>query len=201
MNTLYKIILCALMFTLILQSCVDKDYDWDNLDTGGIISIPPIPLGKIDTIFIHGLPQGYIPDGIPIPNGSIARSDTIRGLFDESAIKKFFYEGNETVEILSKVDLDLEISGVTIDIYISIIDGNKKRINEIVIPKQSLTTKINQEFNVKIDSQYMKYMQNAMDLQLTIVLSSANATIWLGPDDYIYLRGTIIKTGGFYYEL
>lgn len=188
------------LLALVLISCVDKDYDWDNLDTSGIISIPPIPLGKIDTIFIHGLPQGQIP-GIAIPNGSIALSDTIRSLFDESVVKKFFYDGNQNVEIVSKIDLDLEIKGINVDIYTSIIDDNRKRINEIVIPKQTLTTKKDQTFSIKIASQYMKYMKNAMDLQLTIVLSASDATIWLGEDDYIYLRETIIKTGGFYYEL
>ncbi|MBK5721260.1 hypothetical protein JGH11_10295 [Dysgonomonas sp. Marseille-P4677] len=201
MNTLCKFMLCALLLMWALQSCVDKDYDWDKLDTEGIISIPPIPLGKIDTIFLHGLPQGEKPWGIPIPNGSIVRSDTIRGLFNESVIKKFFYDGGETVEILSKIDMNIDIKGVTIDIYMSIIDNNRKRIEEVVIPKQSLTTKINQELNIKIAPQYMKYMQAATDLQLTIVLRSDNATIWIGEDDYIYLRETIIKTGGFYYEL
>ncbi len=200
MNRFYNYLLYISLFALLCQSCVDKDYDWDDLDKGGVIKIPPVPLGKIDTIFIHGLPEGDHP-GIPIPDGSIVRSDTIRGLFDESVVKKFFFEGADTIEISADMDLMLAIEGVKIEIYINIIDKNRKRIKEIVIPKQSLVMETNQKFEIKIEPQYMKYMKDASDLQLTIVLSSDEASIWIGEDDYIYFREAIIKTGGFYYDL
>lgn len=200
MNRFYSYLLYISLLTLFCQSCVNKGYDWDELDKGGVIKIPPVPLGKIDTIFIHGLPEGDH-SGIPIPDESIVRSDTIRGLFDESVVKKFFFEGADTVEISADMDLYLAIKGIKLDIYISIIGKDRKPIKEIVIPKQSLTLETNQKFEVKIEPQYMKYMKDASDLQLTIVLSSDEASIWIGEDDYIYFREAIIKTGGFYYDL
>ncbi|NDV94035.1 hypothetical protein D0T84_03765 [Dysgonomonas sp. 521] len=196
---LYLLLIATSLF--MAQSCVDKDYDWDNLDKDGVISIPPVPLGNIDTIYIKGLPQGDNPWNIPIPDGSIVKSDTIKGLFDGDAVKNFFFEGAGNVEISSKIDLDLEIKGVTIEIYLNIIDSDGKRNTDVVIPNQSLTTTKNQQFSIKIGSEYMSYMQNARDLLLTIAIRADNATIWLGEDDYIYLREAIIKTGGFHYEL
>ncbi|SBW07572.1 hypothetical protein [uncultured Dysgonomonas sp.] len=195
----YILLACILLFSL--QACVDKDYDWGNMDKSGVISIPPIPLGDIDTIYIKGLPQLNESWGIPIPDGSIALSDTIRGLFDDNAIRKFFYEGNETVEISAKIDIYVAIKGVSLDVYFNIIDTGKRRINKVLIPKQTLITGKQQDFSVKITSEYMQYMESASDLQLVIVLSSKDAILWLGDKDYLYIWGAIVKTGGFYYEL
>ena len=194
-------ILLASILLFSLQACVDKDYNWGNIDKSGVISIPPIPLGDIDTIYIKGLPQLNESWGIPIPNRSIALSDTIRGLFDDNAIRKFFYDGNEVVEISAKIDIQVAFKGVSLEIYFNIIDTAKQRITNVVIPKQMLTIGTKQEFSVKITSEYMPYMKAASDLQLIIVLSSKDASLWLSDKDYLYIWGAIVKTGGFYYEL
>ncbi|GAB6122041.1 hypothetical protein [Dysgonomonas termitidis] len=201
MRLQYSHIFLAIILLSGLQACVDKDYDWGNMDKSGVISIPPIPLGDIDTIYIKGLPQLDGSWGIPIPDGSIALSDTIRGLFDDNAVRKFFYEGSETVEISAKIDIYVATRGVSLDVYFNIINTEKQRIAQVIIPKQTLTTGIEQEFSVKITSGYMQYMENASDLQLIIVLKSKDATLWLSNDDYLYIWGAIVKTGGFYYEL
>lgn len=196
-----KYLIYTAVFVFVMQACVDKEYNWDNIDKNGVISIPPVPLGSIDTIYIHGLPQGETPWGIPIPDFSITRSDTIKGLFEGNAVKNFFFEGANTVEISAKIDIDLEIKGVNIDIYFDIINYDNTRNINVKIPKQTLTTINDQVLSIKVDSEYMRYMEGAKDLLLTIVLSSEDGTVWLGENDYIYIRDTIIKTGGFHYEL
>lgn len=198
---LLNCIVIGIISLFVVSSCIDKKYDWANLDKSGVIKIPPVPLGSLDTIYLSGLPQGERPWGVPIPDFSIVKTDTMRNLFEGNAVKNFFFEGASTVEIASDVDIYLAIKGITIDLYLSIIDRDGQRNENVVIPKQSLTTVKNQKLSIQIASQYMRYMQEAKDLQYTIVLSSDDGSVWIGKNDYIYLRDAIIKTGGFYYEL
>lgn len=189
------------LFVCLVQSCVDKDYDWDDIDKNGVISIPPVMYGNIDTISLKLLPDGILPDGIPIPDFTLVKSDTIRSLFDGEAVQKFFFDGAGDVEIAATVDAQMQITGLTIDLYFNVIDKNGQKIPSVVIPKQQLKIAKNQTLSIKLASQYMKYMENAKDLELTIVISSAHGTVTLDDEDYIYLRETIVRTGGFHFEL
>lgn len=189
------------LFVCFVQSCVDKDYDWDDIDKSGVISIPPVMYGNIDKISLKLLPDGILPEGIPIPDFSIAKSDTIRGLFDGEAVKKFFFDGAGDVEIAATTDVQMQITGLTIDLYFSVIDKAGQKIRSVVIPKQTLTIAKNQTLSIKLASQYMKYMANAKDLELTIVVSSVGGTVTLNEEDYIHLKETIVRTGGFHFEL
>jgi len=180
---------------------VDKDYNWDNIDKSGVLYIPPVMIGNIDTIYLEGLPEGIFPGGIPLPDWSITKSDTIKGLFDGDAVKDFFFDGAGDVEITARADIDLEIEGIFIDIYFNVINYNNARITQVVIPKQNLTIGKDQNLSIKIASEYMQYMEEAKDLELTINLRSEDASIWIGEDDYIFIKNAIVKTGGFHFEL
>lgn len=196
-----KFLFLIAISVIIMQSCTDKDYDWDNIDKSGVLSIPPVMFGNIDTIYIDGLPEGLLPGGVPVPNVSTTRKDVIEGLFSEDAVKDFFFDGAGAVEITAKADVDLDISGVTIDLYFNIIGNDNQVISGVVIPKQTLTIAKNQSLSIKIAPEYMKYMENAKDLGLTIVFSTNNASIWIGENDYIFIKEAIVKTGGYNFEL
>lgn len=201
MKAVIKYFILLLIALNILPSCVDKDYDWDNIDKNGIIKIPPVPFGSIDTIFLDGLPRWDESWGIPLPDGSIGVKYVIDDIFSGNAVKNFFYDGASTVEISSKVDIDLDIEGVTLEFRFNVIDQEGNKIENVVIPSQILSTGKDQLFSIKIDPQYMRYMQNANDLELVIILRTDDALIWIGEDDYIYLKEAIVITGGFHYEL
>lgn len=201
MKHLIKPLFLITLSVILMQSCVDKDYDWDNMDKSGILSIPPVMFGNIDTIYIDGLPDGILPDGISIPDFLIAKSDTIRGIFDGDAVKDFFFDGAGEVEISAKADLDLEISGLTIDLHFEVIDYEGRAIKNVKIAKQTLETSKDQTLSLKIAPEYMKYMENARDLGLTIVLSSTDGSIRIGEDDYLFIKNMIVKTGGYHFEL
>lgn len=201
MKHLIKFMFMIIFSVIITQSCVDKDYDWDNIDKNGVLNIPPVMFGNIDTIFIEGLPGGLLPEGVPIPDFSIVKSDTIRGIFDDSTVKNFFFDGAGAVEISAKADLDLEISGLTIDLYFKVINYDNQAITDVKIAKQTLDTSKDQSLSIKIEPEYMKYMENAKDLELTIVISSKNGSAWIGEDDYLFIKSAIVKTGGYHFEL
>lgn len=201
MKFLTRFLSVILFLSLLLFSCIDKDYDWDNLDKTGVLNIPPVMFGNIDTMYLDGLSEGIIPGGIPIPDWSIAKSDTIIGLFDGDAIKDFFFDGAGDVGISAKADIDVDVEGVSIDIYCFPVDYDGNIIEEVKINKQTLTTGKDIDFSITITSDDMKYMENAKDLGLTIVIRAKDASIWIGKNDYIFIRNVIIKTGGYHIEL
>jgi hypothetical protein len=201
MKHLIKILFLSAFIGLMMQSCFDKDYDWDDIDKNGVLSIPPIMFGSFDTIYVEGLEEGIIPEGIPIPNFSIAKSDTIDGIFDGDAVKDFFFDGAGAVEIAAKADIELDMTGLKIDLYFNILNNARERIENIKIPSQSLTTEKNQTLSIKIAAEYMKHMENAQGMELTIVISSTSGDVRLDENDYIFLKNIIIKTGGYHFEL
>lgn len=201
MKHLLRLLFLITLVVICMQSCIDKDYNWDNIDKNGILKIPPVMFGNIDTIYVEGLPEGILPGGIPIPNFSIVKSDTIKGIFEGEAVKDFFFEGAGDVEISAKTDIGLAISGITVDIYFDVVNFEGKEIKSVNIPKQTLESEKDQKLSIKIASEYMPYMENAKDLALTIVLRSDDASIWIGEDDYIFIKNAVVKTGGYHFEL
>lgn len=200
MKQLARLILITMCLFLTVSSCVDKGYEWDELDKTGVLNIPPVMFGNIDTIYLEGLPEGIIPGGIPLPDFSLSRGDVIHGLFDGDAVRDFFFDGAATVEISAKADIDLSISGVTIELYFYPIDYDGNIMEDIIIAKQTLAAGKDQQLSIIVPSEYMRYMSSAKDLGLTVVLSAKDASIWIGEDDYIFIKNVIVKTGGYHID-
>lgn len=201
MKRLTKCLFLVVIFMFVLlQACIDKDYD--DFDKSGVLPVPPIGF-KVDTIELYGLPEGIKPEegGIPIPNGSVVLTDTINSLFAGDAIKDFFFEGAGDVKIAALIDAEIAFNNVKVDLYFSIIDSDRKKIENIKLPVQTLTPGKDREIGITIGSQYMQYMQNAKDLELTVVASANGATVWIDPDDYIFIKQAVVKTGGMHFEL
>lgn len=198
---LYLAVLCLTL--PLAQSCVDKSYDWDDMDKSGVLNIPPIMLGDIDIIYLNGLSTGIFPGGLPVSGFKIALSDTISGIFDGDAIKDFFFEGANTVKFEAKADVVVKDApaNAKILLYFNVIDYNDSRISSVVIPKQELRKGEGQELVIEIASQYMEYMKNAKSLELTIVITSDAGVIQIDSQDYIFLNSVIVKTGGYHFEL
>lgn len=198
---------CALLFALLsfcfLQSCVDKEYDFDNLNKEGTFYIPPVPLGSIDTIFVtmlDGLPS--IPDSL-IPPGignSVAFSDTIKGLFNEDVNSRFFFDGAGNVSLQTDADLHVltEASNVRAMIGFSVLDENGKLINEVKIPSVELVYGVNAGKQILFASQYMKYMANASDLHITIVIKAESLSF--NSKNYLLFNNVVLKSGGISFD-
>lgn len=187
-----------ILLLLSAQSCVEKEYDSDNLNTQVELNVPPVPLGGFDTIHVNFLPS--VPPQIVI-GARIALSDTIRGLFNSTTISRFFFEGSSGVVISAKVDamvMPME-SGLEIEVIMDIIDRDKTKNEFVKIPSQKLVSTINQNFEVRIGPEYMKYMKNARDLHF--IFGIKVAAINFTRQDYIYLRDVVLFAGGIQLEL
>lgn len=200
---LFSIISLSMFIT---QSCIDKSYNWDDMDKNGVFKIPPIFLGSIDTIYLGELPEVVLPEGTPTEGYKLALSDTIAGIFDGDAIKDFFFDGADTIKMEAKTDIYIKKAGnMDIIIYFHVIDYDNQRIPEIVIPRQQLQKgngeqDKNQPLVIKIEPQYMKYMENAESLELTIVIVADGSPIQIDAKDYVFLKDVIVKTGGYHFE-
>ncbi|WP_165026505.1 MULTISPECIES: hypothetical protein [unclassified Dysgonomonas] len=183
---------------LSIQSCVEEEYDSDNLNTNIELNIPPVPLGGLDTFHINFLPS--IPPEIVI-GARVALSDTVRGLFSNSTISRFFYEGSSGVVFSAKVDAMVmpQESGLEIEVILNIINADKTRNEFVKIPPQRLVSAMNQNFEIRIGPEYMKYMKDARDLQF--IFGIRVAAINFTRQDYIYLRQVTLFAGGLQLEL
>ena len=210
MKRLFKCLFLIAIPLFVMQSCVDKDYDWDELDTSGVINIPPFFMG-FDTIFIEGLPSlPEIPGGgISTPNIEV-RTDTIHNIFGEDAVKNFFFEGAGDVALEANMDFRLKYwnssTSFDVDVYVTIInnDGNANSKVKIQPLNFSIGAKVGNEevktepFVIKIESQYAQYMSEAEHMELTIVIKATS--IWFANDDFIFIKDAVFKTGGYRYD-
>lgn len=197
-SSVYYMLIGIFFLILSMQSCIEKEYDSDNLNTEIELNIPPVPLGGFDTIHVNFLPS--VPPEIVL-GARIALSDTIRGLFNTSTISRFFYEGSTGVVISAKVDamvMPME-SGLEIEVILNVINRDRTRNEFVKIPPQKLVSAKNQNFEIRIGPEYMKYMKNARDLHFIfgIKVGAINFT----RQDYIYLRQAVLFAGGMQLEL
>lgn len=197
--------LCELMISVIIVfvcmvSCIDKDYDIDDLDKNGVFKVPPVLLGNIDTIWLDILPEGVPPISFAIPGMQITKTERIEGVFSEDVLDKFFAEssvGNVSLE--SKVDVFVDDAmNFSMDIYPYVINSNGTVNNNVKIEKQTLAKGPNQAFSIVFKKEDFKYMQDANGIQLTIVLKADQ--IALGDRDYVYLKSVVLKSGGLHFE-
>lgn len=191
-----------------MQSCMDDDYDFDDMDKNANFLIPPVPIGDIDVFKIDELDFGVIPPGIEIPPTGLpieveeVYEQTVESLFTEDILDKFFYkDAKGDVVLESKVDIDIMDNNpdVTIDIVIQIIDDNGRAMTEVKIPKPArLKCGENQSLNIVFPNEYFDEMQTAKDLKFIIVLKSK--TINISSEDYIYIKEIVLKSSGLHFE-
>lgn len=190
--------IAVVVLFLFMQSCVEKEYDSDNLNTQVELNIPPVPLGGFDTIHVNFLPA--VPPEIVV-GARIALSDTIRGLFNARTVSRFFYEGSTGVVISATVDAMVmpSESNLEIEVILDIINRDRTKNEFVKIPTQRLVSAKNQKFEVRIGPEYMKYMKDARDLHFIfgIRVGAINFT----RQDYIYLRDVVLFAGGIQLEL
>jgi|GEM_PF-6774223 len=55
MKALNNILLLIILFVLIFTSCIDKDYDWDNVDKTAVITVGNVPIGDAKKLTIKSL--------------------------------------------------------------------------------------------------------------------------------------------------
>lgn len=189
---------------LTFQSCTDNDYDWDDIDKNGVLPVPPIPIGSLDTIWINTLVEipTLPPIELPGEGATVCYSYTIDNMFGEDAIDKIFYEGAKDVTIQGLADIVIlkPTSKLRIGIKFEVLDEQRKVIDAIKIPDQNeFIYGKDQPISILFGAEYMKYFENAAHLKLNIVLK-AN-TIAIGEKDHILLKQLIAKTGGIHVEL
>ena len=202
MKYLLKSLLTVATFVLLLQSCVNRDYDFDNMDTTMVFRIPPLLLGNIETIYLGELPIGNLPQGIPLPPGpSIVKSYIFEGIFDDDVIDNFFFEGAGMVEIAARADVFLPISEATINLHFNVIGQDGEPIRNINIPTQRMWVGQNQDLSIRIYDRYMALMNNAQDLEIVLAISNQAGAVLIDGESYLRLNNVIIRTGGIRFDL
>lgn len=205
MKSCTKSLFYIILLIIFLPSCVDNDYDIDDLNKNAVFKIPPIPLGNLDSLYINQLENISLPPGISFPNIKYVLGDTIKGLFSEEDISKFFPQNAEDGDysaFVSKIDIGLkDINNSTnVIILFEVLDNLGRVIEEIDIPKQSITVRKDQDFRIEFKSEYMKYMKNAKDLKLIISITASIPTE-ISTDDYIFIKNISLQTSGLHFKL
>jgi len=206
MNKLFKHAMLCMVATVVMfvSSCVDNDFDWDDINKNGVFEIPPVPIGDIDTIWMNVLPPVTIPPlGIEIPQGfeTEARKEVVEGLFTKDILDKFFNEkAKKDVKLESVADINIlgENSGLEVKVKVEVVDANGDVIPQVVIPTQTLYYGTEQDFDIVFPVESFKYMKNARDLNLIFVIK-ANS-IRITDNDYAYIKNIVLKSGGLHFE-
>jgi hypothetical protein len=184
-----------------MQSCIDKDYDLDDVNKQAYVSPGGIvfPLDNIiEPIYLENLPQ------IPIPiSGEVTFVNTVEGIFTEDMNEKFFFPGEDAsdVEFTALVDVNIQGRAETLEIIIKPeILNEDERVDNIVLAEQRLRNQDNNSFSMKIRKEDMDKMQYASDIKFIITVKATN---------YLPVSGDVIKfkdlklskKGGFHLEL
>ena len=205
MKYLLKSLLTVATFVLLLQSCVNKDYDFDNIDTTAVFRIPPIMLGSIEIELadLDELPIEILPPnlGFDIPALSVVKSYTLYDLFGEEVVDNFFFDGAGTVEIAASATVRLPLSGATIDFFFNILDSEGEPLSSVNIPRQRLTVGENPNFRITLDERYMRFMNNAQSLEMVMLIASPAGATLIDGNSYLKLNNVIIRTGGIRFDL
>ena len=203
MKYLLKSLLIVAIFVFLSPSCVNSDYDFDNIDTSGVFNIPPLMLGNLDPIELAELaPPSIIPPGINLPPIRVVYSYTLEGIFSGDAVERLFFDGAGNVSISAVVDVSLPLAGSVIDLHFFVTDEEGSRLTSVVIPHQRLVIANNQDLSIKIGSDYMKYMSGANGLEMVLVISNAggSSSDLINVASRLHLRNVIVRTGGIKFD-
>ena len=204
MKTLTKTFLFIAVLVFSLSSCIDNKYDVDDLNKNAVFKIPPVPLGNLDTLYFNKLGNIALPPEIEIPSIQYVLSDTVKGLFSEDDVSKFFplhAEDGDYSAFVSKIDIVLKNGNSTLDIVIipEVLDDNQDVLTGVIIPWQELKMTENQKFSIEVKSQYMKHMQYARDLKFTIIVAGSIPTAFT-TEDYIFIKNMSLQTSGLHFK-
>ena len=210
-NIRYAVYLTAAFLSM--QSCVDNEYDIDNLDKNAMFLMPPIPIGNIDTFKIEVLESGTIPEelqGFPeftLEGTEIVKEQVIEGLFTEDILDQLFNENaTKDVKLDAKVDLKIldEASQVKASMLVHVLDARGRVIEAVKIPNpETLKYGEEQDFSIIFPHEYFSKMKNAQDLKLTIILRAEHINlnnILLDLDDYIYIKNVVLKGAEYHFK-
>lgn len=195
----------CVFFLFFLQSCVDKDYDWDDMNKEAQIPLPPVFVGSYDKIVIMDLDdfQEIPPIELPGVGVSHAYGYVFEDLFTEDAIDNFFYEGNH-VTLSGLIDIQVlgSNSNLSVGIIFKVLDEDMNEIEEIVIPNEAnLKYGKDQAIKIEIASEYMKYFKSRSAKHLKANLVIKANSIQLTKADYIEFKNIVMRSKGLQVEL
>lgn len=200
---------CILLSPFFMQSCVDKDYDLDDVNKEAQFNLPPVPYGDFKPIILKELvPLPVIPpiEGLPDIGVKIAYDYVFEDLFNKDFIDYFFYEGNN-VALNGVVDVVVlkpnSSATLSLGMTFKILDEENGEIQEIKFPNQPIFNNGKaQPFEIKIESQYMKYFEarNAKHLKVYLVLESSSLTNIDAENAYVEFKDIVIKSDALQFD-
>lgn len=195
---LFSVILCTL-----LPSCVDSDYHWDNINTEGVLNIPPVPLGSFDKMFFEDMDMDIITIPGEIPSFEFEYRDTLKNVFGTNVVKDFFHP-YMTNDLSLEGDLNVQIFGEKsnwkVNLEFHLLDNNYKILDDIVLKGIGDIKNGDQKISIVFPKEYGGKMENVEHLMIKIIFITPS-TIELDTKDHIELSNMIIKTGGYFVDL
>ena len=207
MKLLKNLLIIAVLSTGIFTSCVDDDYDWDKMNTGGVLNIPPVPLGTYEkmTFDDSNLDLDEILDPELDLKLEFQYSYTLKNLFDSDVVTDFFHEYMER-DLSISGDLDVAIKQDIRDWGIDLIFTALKEDNTIdrnvVIDTKDIGKITNGKQNISIvfPKSNRGKMDEARHLMVTVKFKVPRQ-IELTNEDYIQLSNLVIKSAGYFVDL
>ncbi|MDR1808928.1 MAG: hypothetical protein LBR34_00800 [Prevotella sp.] len=230
MSKFLKVACCLIAALPFMQSCVDNDYDIDDLNKDAVFKIPPVPFGDIIKFDIETLALNteLIPDdffdnadyqGRPVNLETGTYSETVNDIFTEDIIKKFFYEdAEEDVLLKAKIDIHLLRDSISTEtgehvvkeknldflarIIINVIDKDGDVLPVIIPYSGILYSMDNQDAEIRFPNSYFGDMKNASGLKFTFGIKTYVGDIGrvLDGENYIQLKNVVLSSAGMKFK-
>lgn len=203
MNKILYKLLVLIALIIIIPSCIEDGYHWDDLNKDGVLKIPPILLGSYEEMPFVEMDSENITVPGDFPTHIVEYRDTINNFFGRRVIKDFFHQYMERdVDVEGEIVLDLfgEDSNLSIDVDFGMLDHTGKPIEGIDLEGLKDVHNGTQKFSITFQKEKRELIRTSEHLLLIIRLTSPSE-IEISEDSYIQLNNLIVKTAGYYVDL
>lgn len=203
MKALKTLLIVAIIHAGVFTSCIESEYHWDNMNTEGILNIPPVPLGSFEKIsfgelaYDEGILDPEITDKLIIQYKYV-----LHDILGSDVMKDFFYEGmKRDVSIEGDFNLLFDESQNPdlwkISLAFSVLDGQEEIVPVNITGIEGITSGVK-----KITIALPKELYNTDAQHLMIAIKfKVPSQINLEEGNYLQLSNLIIKTAGYVVDL
>ena len=193
----------SLLFAILfVSSCVNHEYDSDNIDKQVVFSQNGlnIPVGSFDKIMLEFEIQGEI--------DSLSYEKDFQGFFTEELYKMFVIEENGVDKGIGYLELAADFSAyikndkekIAMTVHAEVLDYKEKTLfvigNNVLYASNNEDNLTVQPFSIKINKEDIPKLKKADILRFTFKLDAANITISSEDGNFVNIQNMRIKSSG-----